>query len=130
MPRRLRPFFRNNRKLLSRMARCGYETVAALIREALGSKKYKPGAVASACLCVYARRQVQTFGSLLDFHPHLHILTTWGGFDKAGRFHRVHAIPSEETVSRLFRHKILKMLLKEGAIPDDQGRTYAPFIKA
>ena len=109
VPRRLRPFFRNNRKLLSRMARCGYETVAALIREALGSKKYTPGAVAS----------VQTFGSLLDFHPHLHILTTWGGFDEAGRFHPVQAIPSEETVSRLFRHKILKMLLKEGAITQE-----------
>jgi hypothetical protein len=62
---------------------------------------------------------VQTFGSLLDFHPHLHILTTWGGFDKAGRFHRVRDVPSEETVSRLFRHKILKTLLREHAITQD-----------
>ena len=77
-----------------------------LIREALGADDRVPGAVVS----------VQTFGSLLDFHPHLHMLASWGGFDKSGRFHPMEAVPSEETVSRLFRHKVLKMLLREGAI--------------
>ena len=98
-----------NRRLLAKMARCGYDTVRDLIHEALGSKKYTPGAVVS----------VQTFGSLLDFHPHLHILTTWGGFDTAGRFRQVREIPSQETVSRLFRHKILKMLLREHAVTQE-----------
>ena len=109
MPRRLRPSFFHHRTLLAKLARCGYETVHDLIREALGADDRAPGAVVS----------VQTFGSLLDFHPHLHMLASWGGFDKSGRFHPVEAVPSEETVSRLFRHKVLKMLLREGAIGEE-----------
>ena len=66
VPRRLRPYFFHHRTLLSKLARCGYETVRDLIREALGMPACAPGAVVS----------VQTFGSLLDFHPHLHMLAT------------------------------------------------------
>ncbi|MFH1008015.1 MAG: transposase [Candidatus Latescibacterota bacterium] len=109
VPRRLRPYFFHHRTLLSKLARCGYETVRDLIREALGMPACAPGAVVS----------VQTFGSLLDFHPHLHMLATWGGFDKSGTFHPVESVPSEDTVSRLFRHNVLKMLLREGAIGEE-----------
>jgi hypothetical protein len=32
---------------------------------------------------------VQTFGDRINFHPHLHLLLTEGGVDRAGIFHRL-----------------------------------------
>jgi hypothetical protein len=32
---------------------------------------------------------IQSFGSRINFHPHLHFLVTEGGSDKKGKFHKV-----------------------------------------
>ncbi|MFW6140874.1 MAG: transposase [Acidobacteriota bacterium] len=32
---------------------------------------------------------IQSFGSRINFHPHLHFLVTEGGSDKKGQFHKV-----------------------------------------
>jgi hypothetical protein len=32
---------------------------------------------------------IQSFGSRINFHPHLHFLVTGGGTDKKGQFHSV-----------------------------------------
>ncbi|MFO7890385.1 MAG: transposase [bacterium] len=32
---------------------------------------------------------IQSFGSRINFHPHLHFLVTEGGTDKKGQFHKV-----------------------------------------
>ena len=108
VPRRLRPYFLHNRRLLAKLARCGYDTVRDLLTSAFKGKS-SPGAI----VCI------QTFGSLLDFHPHLHILVSWGLFHGNGCFHPLHAVPSADSLSRLFRHKVLRMLLKQGAIDQD-----------
>ncbi|MGD0266757.1 MAG: transposase zinc-binding domain-containing protein [Candidatus Methylomirabilota bacterium] len=65
LPRRLRPFFRR-RKRLTRLARLAYETIKGLLQAATGTRAAVPGAV--ACL--------QSAGSLLDWHPHVHLLVS------------------------------------------------------
>jgi len=107
LPRRLRPFFRR-RKRLTRLARLAYETLKELLQAAAGTHTAVPGAV--ACL--------QSAGNLLDWHPHVHLLISGGLFRRDGAFIPVKETPDPETVARLFRHKVLRMLLEEGAIAE------------
>ena len=107
LPRRLRPFFRR-RKRLPRLARLAYETLRDLLQAAAGTRTAVPGAV--ACL--------QSAGNLLDWHPHVHLLVSWGLFCRDGSFLPVTGAPDPEMVARLFRHKVLRMLLAEGAIEE------------
>jgi transposase-like protein len=112
LPRRLRPFFRR-RKRLTRLARLAYETIRDLLQAAAGTSTAVPGAV--ACL--------QSAGNLLDWHPHVHLLVSWGLFRQDGSFLPVEATPDPETVARLFRHRVLRMLLAEGAIEESVVRS-------
>jgi hypothetical protein len=62
---------------------------------------------------------IQTFGDFPQrFHPHLHILVSDGCFHKNGMFS---VSPSVDTkaLEQIFRHKVLKMLLKAGKITQD-----------
>ena len=61
---------------------------------------------------------MQSAGNLLDWHPHVHLLISWGLFRRDGSFLPVEWTPDAETVARLFRHKVLRMLLEEGAIEE------------
>jgi hypothetical protein len=107
LPRRLRPFFRRRRRL-TRLAHLAYETLMELLRAAAGTHTAVPGAV--ACL--------QSAGNLLDWPPRVHLLISWGLFRRDGSFIPVEETPDPETVARLFRHKVLRMLLEEGAIEE------------
>jgi Putative transposase len=107
LPRRLRPFFRR-RKRLTRLARLAYETIKDLLQAAAGTRAAVPGAVACS----------QSAGSLLDWHPHVHRLVSRGVFGQDGSFLPGEGTPGPETVARLFRHTVLRMLLEEGAIEE------------
>ncbi len=107
LPRRLRPFFRR-RKRLTRLARLAYETIKDLLQNAVGSRTAVPGAI--ACL--------QSAGNLPDWHPHAHLLVSWGLFRRDRSFMPVEGAPEPETVARLFRHRVMRMLLDEGAIEE------------
>jgi hypothetical protein len=109
IPRRIRHCFRYDRKLLSKLARCAYETVHAALREAMSPGR--PGAVAA----------VQTFGNLLDFHPHVHMLVSWGLFAPDGGYTGMPDVPDdfEDTLAALFQHRVFRMLLDKGAIGED-----------
>jgi len=107
LPRRLRPFFRRCKRL-TRLARLAYETLKGLLQTAAGTRTAIPGAV--AC--------VQSAGSLLDWHPHVHLLISWGLFRRDGSFVPIGTTPEPETVARLFRYRVLRMLLEEGAIEE------------
>jgi len=48
----------------------------------------------------------------------VHLLISWGLFRRDGSFIPVKETPDPETVARLFRHKVLRMLLEEGAIEE------------
>ena len=68
IPRLLRPLFRRRRELLTELARAGAEAVQELVALACGSDA-RPGIVVS----------LATAGDLLQWHPHLHLLTSDGG---------------------------------------------------
>ncbi len=62
---------------------------------------------------------IQTFGDFpLGFHPHLHILVSDGCFHDNDMF-SVSSTVDTKTLEQIFRHKVLKMLLKKGKITQD-----------
>jgi hypothetical protein len=77
IPRLLRPLFRRRRDLLVELARAGAEAASELVRRTAGPD-LRPGLVVS----------LATAGDLLQWHPHLHLLTTDGGFAPDGCFLR------------------------------------------
>ncbi len=74
----------------------------------LDKKDAVPGAVIS----------IQTFGDLVNFHPHLHSLVSDGCFMPDGWFYVLPEIEVKE-LEKLFRHKVLKLLLKEKGISEE-----------
>jgi hypothetical protein len=52
---------------------------------------------------------------LLNFHPHVHILVTDGGFHPIGSFHHLPHFNSRH-LERLFRAEVLRMLVDKGLI--------------
>jgi hypothetical protein len=70
IPKRLRAYCLYRRRLLGEIARAAARTVTAAIRTLTGERDLAVGIV--ACL--------QTHGSRANWHPHLHLLVTDGGF--------------------------------------------------
>jgi len=111
IPRLLRPLFRRRRELLGELARASAEAVKELIRHASGDGDVRPGIVVS----------VATAGDLLQWHPHLHLITTDGGRSADGSWHT----PAEwdsERLMRLFRERLLGILLDKRAISQELVR--------
>jgi hypothetical protein len=104
IPRLLRPLLRRRRDLLIELARAGAEATVELVRRG-AERDLRPGLVVS----------VATAGDLLQWHPHLHLLTTDGGVAPDGRF-----LPLPEwdatLLMGLFRERILARLLDRHAI--------------
>ena len=101
VPKRLRPYFLYDRKLLGELSRVAARTVTSFIRATVGEKDLSVGIVSS----------IQTHGSLANWHPHLHLLVTDGGFRPDGTF--VH-LPLHDvaTLTEAFRRAVLKMFVK------------------
>jgi len=76
IPKRLRAYCLYRRRLLGEIARVAARTVTAAIRALTGERALAVGIV--ACL--------QTHGSRANWHPHLHLLVTDGGFRPDGTF--------------------------------------------
>ena len=74
----LRPLFRRRRELLGELARAGAEAVKGLVGHAIGEGDARPGIVVS----------VATAGDLLQWHPHLHLITTDAGRTPGGSWHQ------------------------------------------
>ena len=107
IPKMLRPYFMYDRKLLGKLSRCAYDTLKDLYRKTLKVNNVCPGVVMS----------IQTFGDLVNFHPHLHAVATEGSFDAEGNFLSVPRIPPN-VIQDLFEHKVFTMLRKEGKITE------------
>ncbi len=76
VPKRLRPYLLYHRPLLGDLSRVAARTITAFIRTSVGEPGLSVGIVAS----------IQTHGSLANWHPHLHLLVTDGGFRADGTF--------------------------------------------
>lgn len=92
--------FLYDRKLLSELSRCGWESLKAFYTTGVRNQKAVPGAVVA----------IQTFGDFPQgFHPHLHILISDGCFHENGMFSVSPAVDTK-ALEQLFRRKVLKML--------------------
>ena len=107
VPKRVRWAFRKNRKLLGKLSRLGWEVIRQARVDGAGVKGV-PGGIT----------RIQTDGSLLDFHPHLHMVVSWGVFDGKGAFHRVRQMPGTRQLEEMFRAKVFSMLLQEGYLDE------------
>ena len=76
IPKRLRLHTRFDRKLLGKLCACAWTCLQAEVRRLLGRDDVVPGMVAA----------IQTFGELLHWHPHFHVLLTCGAFTPQGEF--------------------------------------------
>ena len=105
LPKRLRLFFRFHRGLLQRLPQLAWQSVLEVYRAVLGAEALPGGIVA-----------IQTFGTLIHFHPHLHGLITDGAFMADGSFRPVPINLTHEPFLRLWEHKVFRLLLDEGLI--------------
>jgi len=116
IPKILRRYFLYDRKLLSDLSRCGWETLKQFFREAIPEEGAVPGAVVA----------IHSFGDFLGWHPHLHVLCTDGCFCGNDMF-RVAPLFELKHLEEIFpakdgifdRHKVFKMLLSKGKITED-----------
>jgi hypothetical protein len=91
----LRIFFRYNRRLLGSLCRLALRSLTRYFEAVTGSE-LMPGVIAA----------IQTFGTKINFHPHLHFLITEGGVNEAGLFHKVSRIDDSRLAS-LFAREVL-----------------------
>jgi len=105
IPKRLRPYFMYDRKLLSKLSICAWKVLSEYLKQSVDVEDPVPG-------CVIA---VQTFGEFLNFNPHLHIITTNGCFYGDGEF--VNGLsPKTEDLIVPFAMEVFSMLKKESKI--------------
>lgn len=107
VPKMLRVYFRKDRRLLGQLSQCAADALKTLFRAACKDPKAVPGIIIA----------IQTYGDLVNFHPHLHALVTDGAFTPKGWFV---AFPKIDLVvlEHFFRHRVLQMLLRERRIDE------------
>ncbi|MFH1453683.1 MAG: transposase zinc-binding domain-containing protein, partial [Armatimonadota bacterium] len=106
IPKMLRPYFKFDHKLYSKLCRCAYETILEFFQLIFESEDILPGVVIA----------IHSFGNLLNHHPHLHGIITDGCFDKDGKLYLLPEIPDNKEISDIFGLKVLEMMMKENKI--------------
>ncbi len=104
IPKRFRLYFRHNRKLLGKLAQCAWRTVRDVYGFVLGEEAI-PGAVVA----------IQTFGSLILWHPHIHAIISDGSFLPNGTFVPMPDMPTAPFL-KVWEHHVFKMLIDERRI--------------
>ena len=110
IPKRLRAYCLYRRRLLGEIARVAARMVTAAIRTLTGEQDLAVGIV--ACL--------QTHGSRANWHPHLHLLVTDGGFRPDGTFV---SWPAHDTarLTEVFRRAVLRLFVRLELFDEDQA---------
>jgi len=107
IPKMLRIFFKYKRPLLSSLCLCSKEALVKYFK-ATTRTEIAPGIIAV----------IQSFGSRMNFHPHLHFMVTEGGTDKQGRFHKVTSF-NDSLLCRFFSREVFLLLLCKQLINRD-----------
>ena len=105
IPRLLRPIFARRRALLGDLC----NIVDRLLARAYGSAR--PGARPGMILFV------QTFGDLVNFNPHIHVLAADGVFAAGGGFTVLPPIP-RKVLEPWFRAEVLALLRREALVAE------------
>ena len=108
VPKMLRPYFLRHRELLGELCRAAWQTVLEMMVAAAG-EQIRPGVVAV----------IQTFGSTINFHPHIHALVSRGGWTEGGQWIPVPWVDAN-AAELLFRHKVFSLLRKAGLIDEER----------
>jgi hypothetical protein len=108
VPKRIRPYFLWDRKLLGLLARCAAVVIKTFYREMTGEPEGTPGMVVS----------VQTFGNrAANYNPHCHCLVTDGIYLTDGTFVRSSFIPPVD-IAELLRREVLRVFLERELITE------------
>jgi hypothetical protein len=107
IPKIIRIYFLFDRALLKDLARIAWEVLSCYYKNSVSKEGTTPAAICS----------IQTFGDMLGYNPHLHILCADGGFGERGIFYAAADLDGP-ALEPLFRHKILSMLKRRGLITD------------
>jgi len=100
----LRVFFKYNRSLLSDLCLCGKEALLKYFKAAAG-RELTPGIIAV----------IQSFGSRINLHPHLHFLVSEGGSDQEERFQSVCRF-NDDFLREIFTREVFSLLLRKQLI--------------
>ena len=100
LPKRLRIYFKFDRRLFSQLYRAAWETWSEYVESVL------PGATPGAVMALH------TSGSLLNYHPHIHAIALDGGMLPDGSFVQ---LPEVDTalLEEFFAEKVFRFLLDE-----------------
>jgi hypothetical protein len=110
IPKMLRLYFLWDRSLYSDLCREAYAATREFLQDHFPSiEDAVPAMVISP----------QSFGSLLNFHPHLHAVLSLGVFDREGEFHPAGDL-GWKVLEELFRAKTLRLMVRREKI--DGGR--------
>ncbi len=104
IPKMLRIFFKYKRSLLSGLCLCRKWAILKYLRAVTG-KEITPGIIAV----------IQSFGSKINLHPHLHFLLTEGGEAQEGQFRKL-SFFDESLIAKFFSRELFSMLLHQGLI--------------
>jgi len=110
IPKRLRAYCLYRRRLLGEIARVAARTVTAAIRPLTGERDLAVGIVACP----------QTHGSRANWHPHLHLLVTDGGFRPDGTFVSSPALDTAR-LTDAFRRAVLRLFVRFELFDEDQA---------
>ena len=116
IPKRLRVYPRRDWSLMSAMASEASAVINQAFGEHAGPEETKPGILLS----------IQTFGTLMNYHPHIHAIVTTGVFGIDGKFREVFRLP-EGLLLRIWTERIFRLFLDRGVISEglaDQMRSW------
>jgi len=108
IPKRLRIYFRFERRLLGELCRAAARTVTTVYRAASGRPDAVPGMIGA----------IQTFGQLVHWHPHIHALVTEGVFLPDGSFLPLLKLATEPFL-KLWEQEVFALLLRESTITEE-----------
>ncbi len=110
VPKILRPIFARRRALLASLCHIAEQLLGEAYRAAV--PQARPGLIFF----------VQTFGDLVTFNPHIHVLAADGVFRPGGAFVALPAIPVQ-LLERGFRACVLDLLVDEGEVSEQLRAT-------
>jgi len=111
IPKMLRPAFLWDRKLYGDLCPSAYAATRTFFEAQFPSlEKPVPAMLAAP----------QSFGNLLNHHPHCHGLTSLGVFTRDGVFHPVPEDIDFDPLENLFREELFKVLLKKERITEER----------
>jgi len=99
----------HNRKLLAKLSLCAWEVLSDYLKTSVSASVNDDNIKPAAAIAV------QTFGELLNFNSHLHVIAADGCFNENGDF-LLGISPNADDLTEPFANAVLKMLKKEKLI--------------